>query len=113
LQKLANSESYDIVHTQSPIGGALCRLAFRKNRKRGTKIIYQAHGFHFYKGGPISNWIFFYPIEKVCSYFTDTLITINHEDYELAKKKFHAKEVVYVPGVGIDLCESINKKKST
>lgn len=103
LKKLADEQHYDIVHTQSPIGGVVCRMAFRKARKEGTKIIYQAHGFHFYKGAPLVNWIFFFLIEKICSKFTDVLITINREDYELAKKRFKAGKVEYVPGVGIDL----------
>lgn len=103
LKKIADEGQYDLVHTQSPIGGVICRLAFRKARKRGTKVIYTAHGFHFYKGAPIINWLIFYPIEKICSYFTDVLITINQEDYQLAKKKFHAKKVEYIPGVGISI----------
>lgn len=102
LKKLASREKYDLVHTQSPIGGVICRLSFYSARKSGTRVIYQAHGFHFYKGAPIINWLIFYPIEKICSYFTDVIITINKEDYELAKKKLHAKKVKYVPGIGLD-----------
>lgn len=49
------------------------------------KVIYTAHGFHFYKGAPKKNWIIFYQIEKVFSYVTDVLITINKEDYTFAK----------------------------
>lgn len=103
LKNLADSEVYDLIHTQSPIGGALCRLAFRKARKKGTKVIYTAHGFHFYKGAPLKNWFIYYPIEKICSHMTDILITINKEDYELAQQKMKAKKVEYVPGIGIDL----------
>lgn len=103
LKKLADTEKYDLIHTQSPIGGALCRIAFCKARKRGTKVIYTAHGFHFYKNAPLKNWLIYYPIEKICSYMTDVLITINKEDYKLAQQKMKAKQVVYVPGIGIDL----------
>jgi len=103
LKKIADREKYDLVHTQSPIGGVLCRLAFRKAREKyGTRVIYQAHGFHFYKGAPKQSWLIYYPIEKYCSKFTDTLITINKEDYQLAKDRFYCKDVQYVPGVGID-----------
>lgn len=101
LKKLSEN-GYDLVHTQSPIGGALCRLAFSKSRKSGTKIIYQAHGFHFYKGAPLVNFLVFYPIERFCSRFTDVLITINKEDFAFAQKKMKAKKVVYVPGIGLD-----------
>lgn len=103
VSEIVKNNRYDLVHCHSPIGGLVTRLACRKVRKQGTKVIYTAHGFHFYKGAPLKNWMLYYPVEKLCSYFTDVLITINHEDYNLAKKKMKAKQVEYVPGVGIDL----------
>lgn len=99
VQKLAN-ENFDLVHCHSPICAAITRYVFR--RKPG-KIIYTAHGFHFYKGAPLQNWLLYYPVEKWLSRYTDVLITINKEDYQRAKKKFHAKETKYIPGVGIDV----------
>ncbi|MCR4695078.1 MAG: glycosyltransferase family 4 protein [Pseudobutyrivibrio sp.] len=102
LKAEVETNKYQIVHTQSPIGGVICRLACRKARKAyGTKVIYEAHGFHFYQGAPIKNWAIFYNVEKYCSKFTDMLITINKEDYEAAKK-FYAKDAEYVPGAGVD-----------
>ena len=103
LKKLCEENKYDIVHCHTPIAAMCTRLACRGVRKKGTKVIYTAHGFHFYKGAPLKNWLIYYPVEKFCSHFTDVLITINNEDYELASKKMKAKKVVYVPGVGIDL----------
>ena len=102
VKKLCEEKHYRLVHCHSPIGGVVARMAARKERKNGTRVIYTAHGFHFFKGAPLKNWLLFYPVEKFCSLFTDTLITINAEDFERAKKKFHAKETVYVPGVGVD-----------
>lgn len=102
VRKLITTGNYVLIHCHSPVGGFICRLAARKERKKGTRVIYTAHGFHFYKGAPIKNWLLFYPVEWVCSWWTDVLITINKEDYERAKKHFHAKKTVYVPGVGID-----------
>ena len=103
LKQMIDSNQFDIIHCHTPVGGLLGRLAARKARKKGTKVLYTAHGFHFYKGAPLKNWLFYYPVEKLCSYYTDILITINQEDYLLAKKKMKAKRVEYVPGVGIDL----------
>jgi glycosyltransferase involved in cell wall biosynthesis len=104
LKKVIANGNYDIVHCHTPNASVITRLVCRKLRKKtGLKVFYTAHGFHFYKGAPKLNWMVFYPIEKFCSRFTDKLITINKEDYELAKAKFHAKAVHYVPGVGIDL----------
>lgn len=100
VKKLVDENKYEIVHCHSPIGGVVCRLACRKARKNGTKVIYTAHGFHFFKGASFKAWMIFYPVEKFCSRFTDVLITINQEDYNLAQK-FHANRVEYVPGIGV------------
>lgn len=102
VKKLIYRRNYTLIHCHSPIGGAVCRLAVRKARKMGIRVIYTAHGFHFYKGAPIKNWLIFYSVEYLCAYWTDVLITINKEDYKRAKKHFHAKEIVYIPGVGVD-----------
>ena len=104
LKKVVEKGSYDIVHCHTPNASVITRLVCRKLRKKtGLKVFYTAHGFHFYKGAPKLNWLVFYPVEKFCSRFTDKLITINKEDYTLAKGKFYAGEVCYVPGVGLDL----------
>jgi glycosyltransferase involved in cell wall biosynthesis len=101
LKDLIDSEHYDVVHCHTPVGGALARLASIDARKTGTKVFYTAHGFHFFHGAPIKNWLIYYPIEKYLSKYTDVLFTINNEDYKAAKK-FKAKKVAYIPGIGID-----------
>lgn len=104
MKKILLDNNFDIVHTHTPMGSVVTRLAYKKVRNKvNTRMIYTAHGFHFYKGAPLLNWLLFYPVEKYLSKYTDTLITINKEDYELAKKKFKkCRSVEYVPGVGID-----------
>lgn len=102
MKQLCAKEQYALIHTQSPIGGVVTRLAAGKIRKKGSKVIYTAHGFHFFKGASKKNWILFYPIEKFLSRYTDVLITINQEDYQRAQK-FHAGKVCYVSGIGIDI----------
>ena len=105
--KLVRKYHYTFIHCHSPIGGVVGRLV---GHKTNTKVIYTAHGFHFYEGAPLLNWLIYYPIEKLLSRFTDVLITINQEDYHRAKSKFHAKRVEYVPGVGIDIKRFQNVK---
>ena len=103
LKEIVEQGEYDIIHCHTPVGAILTRLAAIKARKRGTKVFYTAHGFHFYKGAPLRNWLIYFPAEWLCAYFTDVLVTINQEDYALAKKHMKAKKVAYVPGVGINL----------
>ena len=102
LKEIVDEGGYDIVHCHTPMGAALTRLAARKVRERGTMVFYTAHGFHFYKGAPLVNWLLYYPVERWLARYTDVLITINKEDYEQAQR-FRAGKVCYVPGVGIDL----------
>ena len=82
--------------------GVMTRLAARGARRRGTRVVYMVHGFHFYKGAPLVNWMIYYPVEKFCSRFCDMIITINEEDHRRAAT-FHAKRVEKIPGVGVNL----------
>lgn len=100
MVELMRRENFSLVHCHTPMGGVMARLAAHAT---GTgPVIYTAHGFHFFKGASWKNWLFYYPMEKFLSRYTDQQICINREDYELAKRKFHARYVDYVPGVGIE-----------
>lgn len=109
VEGLMKQNGYAFCHCHSPIGGVVARIAGHRTK---TKVIYTAHGFHFYQGAPVMNWLVYYPVEKMLSRWTDVLITINHEDYKLAKKKFKMKKLTYVPGIGIDTQrESLSQKE--
>ena len=102
LKQIIAEGNYDIVHCNTPMGGIVGRLASQKARKKGTKVFYTAHGFHFYKGAPKKNWLIYYPIEKYFSRKTDKLITIVGEDFETASSsKFHCP-IARIHGVGVD-----------
>lgn len=107
VKKLVDEKHYQIVHCHSPIGGVICRLACRKARRSGTKVIYTAHGFHFFEGASKAAWLIYYPVEKWCSKYTDILITINQEDF-LHAKNMKAKQVEFVPGIGVHVDEIKN-----
>lgn len=103
LKCIIAENNYDIIHCHTPMGGVLARLAARAARKQGSRVLYTAHGFHFCKGAPMLNWMVYYPLEKMLSQFTDCLITINQEDYELAiNRRFKAGRIEHVHGVGVD-----------
>lgn len=100
LKRILFENNYDIVHCNTPMGGIVTRLATKRYREKGLLVFYTAHGFHFYKGAPLKNWLFYYPIEKFMARFTDKLITISNEDYNLAfRKKFNTK-IERIHGVG-------------
>lgn len=100
LQEILQRETFSLIHCQSPIGGVLTRVAARKERKQGTYLIYTAHGFHFYRGASLQNWLLFYPIERYCARQTDCLVTMNQEDF-LRAKVFRTGHLVKIPGIGI------------
>ena len=101
LKSIIISEEYALVHTHTPVASAIVRLACRE--LFDVRVFYTAHGFHFFNGAPILNWLLYYPIEKWLSRYTDTIITINNEDYIRAQRKLKANRVEYIPGVGIDV----------
>ena len=103
IKAIIEQEKIDLIHCNTPIGGMVGRYAAKKCGV--DKVIYQAHGFHFYKGAPFVNRTLFYNIEKHFAKYTDVLVTINNEDLEAARA-FRLKKggkVRYVHGVGIDL----------
>ena len=115
LKKIISQNDYDLIVCNTPVGGIITRLAARNSRKKGTKVVYIAHGFHFYKGASKKNWAVFYPIEKIFARFCDIVITINEEDFKLAKNRFKT-DVRHIHGIGVDEkrynCVSEDDKKS-
>lgn len=102
LKRVIDEGGYDLIHCHTPVGGVLGRLAARGARKNGTRVLYTAHGFHFFQGAPLKNWLLYYPVERACAPLADGILTINEEDYRLAQKRLKTKQVIQVPGVGID-----------
>ncbi|MCJ8341349.1 MAG: glycosyltransferase [Cetobacterium sp.] len=105
LIKFIKKNNIDIIDCHTPTGGVLGRIIGKILKK---KVIYTAHGFHFFKKGPILNWIIYFPIEYILSFFTDILITINNEDYKLANKFFKTKYILKIPGVGLNIKKFLN-----
>ena len=107
IVKIIRENNIDYIHCNTPVGGILGRLTGKKCKVK--KVIYQVHGFHFYKGAPKKNWLLYYPVEKWLARYTDALITINKEDFEFAKSKLKLRgdsgRIYYVPGVGIDTAQ--------
>lgn len=100
MKKVISKKRYDIIWTNEPVMGVVTRLAARKTRKNGTKVVYMVHGFHFYKGAPKKYWMIFYPVEKIMAKFADLIVTVNKEDYRRAKT--FAPNVKYIHGIGIN-----------
>lgn len=100
------ASGYDLVHVHTPVAAFVTRYALNGLRKRGRpKVIYTAHGFHFYRGGaPLKNARFL-ALEKLAGRWTDYLAVINREDEEAAKRYriVPTERVRYMPGIGVDI----------
>lgn len=115
LRQLLSTQYFELLHCHTPVGAALARLAAHNYNQHKVKcsgshenkirVIYTAHGFHFYKGAPLRFWLFFYPAERFLARYTDVLITINQEDYERAKRfcKYKKTQVEHISGAGVDI----------
>lgn len=106
IRKVYLENKYDIVHVHTPIASFLTRFALKNY---DVKIIYTAHGFHFFKGAPLINWLIYYPLERIAAHWTDRIVTINDEDFERAKtfKLRNNGDVILMHGVGINPKEYI------
>jgi glycosyltransferase involved in cell wall biosynthesis len=102
LTRLIRERQYTMVHVHTPVAGFIGRAAAR--RAGVPHVMYTAHGFHFHSHGKwLSNHLY-YALERTAAQWTDTLITINREDFAVASRDFARGRttVVYVPGVGTD-----------
>lgn len=104
LRHIIEAEDYCLVHCHTAMGSVVARLAARRERAKGhLKVLYTAHGFHFFKGGPKQYWLMYYPMERYLSRYTDAIITINQEDYELVRTRgFRNRDTYKIPGIGIN-----------
>lgn len=102
IKKIIVEEGYELIHVHTPVASFLTRLACRNIKN--LKVLYTAHGFHFFKGAPLKNWAIYCPLEAIAAKWTDGLITINDEDYKFAAKlKLRKGGSVYkIHGVGLD-----------
>ncbi len=104
LKSIIEIENYDMVHCHTAMGGAIARLSAKVQRKRKKCIVaYTAHGFHFYKGGPVSRWLIHYPLERYLARLSDAIITINKEDYNrITQWNISGLRKYLIPGIGLN-----------
>ncbi len=107
LIRLLRKYKIELIHCHTPIGGLLGRLIGKIFSIK--YIIYTAHGFHFYNEAKIKT-VLFRLIEIFMSRFTNTIITINKEDFEFAKKNMKSHFIYHINGVGINYNEFIENK---
>lgn len=100
LKTLMQEIHFDLIHCHTPVAAAITRFAAINTRKKGTKVIYTDHGFHFHKTSGWRTWVLYYPVEFFAAFYTDMILTVNREDWQVIQR-FPIKEKRYIPGVGV------------
>lgn len=105
LRELLTREHYDLIHVHTPVAAFLGRYLAKATRQ--GPVIYTAHGFHFFRGAPLKNWLVYYTAEKIAARWTDCLIVMNSEDHSLARRLGFSpgKNLFHTHGVGVDISE--------
>lgn len=99
--RLLAERHFSLVHCHTTAVGLFVRLAARKYRKNGTKVIYTTHGLPY---SPLSSRKLFFvcnTLERFASRFCDAIITVNRQDYGYMKAT-HCRNVYQISGVGLD-----------
>lgn len=106
VREVVRTGNYDVVHVHTPLAAWVTRAALRDVADR-PRIIYTAHGFHFYEGHSDPNAELFHAAEKRAAMWTDDLVVINKEDERAAHKLVEGTgcRVHRIDGVGIELDE--------
>jgi glycosyltransferase involved in cell wall biosynthesis len=105
LLRLIREKRYIMLHAHTPVASFVGRIAAKLAGV--PHIVYTAHGFHFHEyGSKLRNFVY-YGLEKFVGKFTDVLITINKDDFQIAKEKkvVPKGKVVYIKGVGVNMNE--------
>lgn len=103
IKKIINKNNYSLITCHTPMASVLSRFAATTARKKGTLLLYTAHGFHFFKGGSTWSWLTYFPVEVGLSYVTDAIVCINQEDLNvISKTGSSATDYYLIPGIGVD-----------
>ncbi len=108
IDRLIRETKPDIVHLHTPIAAYTGRWAARRSSPESRpSVVYTAHGFHAYPGGPRLVNAAFMTAERVAGRWTDRLIVINDDDERQALRAriVPSHRLVRMPGVGLDTNE--------
>ncbi|GAB4268955.1 MAG: glycosyltransferase family 4 protein [Candidatus Rifleibacteriota bacterium] len=104
LENIIAAENYSLISCHTPVGGVIARIAARKSRIRNkTRLVYIAHGFHFFRNAPLINWLLYFPIEYFLARYADAVVTINSEDFNFAGKlSCFRNKLHFINGIGLN-----------
>lgn len=112
VKKILEQEKYDLIITNTTLASFIVRISKQISCvKNYGKLINIVHGYLFSNNTPFLKKILYILAEKMCVPSTDKIITMNKEDYHLAKKyKLCSYDITNIKGMGIPTPPSYNKE---
>lgn len=101
LRRKMEQEHYDLVITHTSLAAFFTRLAAAGVKPR-PRVINMSHGYLFDDNSPALKRFLLLNAERLTARCTDLLLTMNQYDYRTAVKYRLAKQIVNVPGIGVD-----------
>ena len=101
LRQLLAEKQYDIISAHTTLAGAVVRLAVQLSGRCHAKMAYTSHGYFFSDEHMLSNLPYLW-VEKLLAPVTDVLMVMNKMDYELANRYRLSKNIILIPGMGLD-----------
>ena len=101
LRDNMRKEGYDLIITHTSLAAFFTRLALRGLKERPV-VVNMVHGYLFDDETPWLKREVLLAAERWMASDTDLVLTMNRWDYEAAQKHRLGREVVHIPGVGVD-----------
>ena len=101
-KKLIREEQFDLICTHTSLAAFVLRLAVRLAGKGKTKVVNVVHGYLFDDHTNPLRRLLLLSAERFLRNVTDRVVVMNQCDLEIAEKYRLGREVVKIPGVGVD-----------
>ncbi len=100
--KLLKRERFDLICVHTSLAAFVVRLGVLLSGKGDTRVVNVVHGYLFDKNTNPLRRMLLMAAELLLRGVTDRVVVMNRCDLEIAEKHRLGKDVVMIPGVGVD-----------
>ena len=101
LRRRIAAEGYDFISTHTSLAAFFTRLAVKGLRRRPA-VANMVHGYLYDEQTPALRRAVLEAAERLAAPQTDLLLTMTQWDYREAERHRLGREVVHIPGIGVD-----------
>ena len=101
LRRRIEGEGYDLICTHTALASFFTRYAVLGKGER-PRVVNMVHGYLFDDETPVLKRSVLLGAERLMAKETDLVVTMNRWDDEAARRYRLGREVVHIPGVGVD-----------